>query len=92
MSLGPTQTAETEVKDTPIQRTRAFVGGVFKAVNENPAERLFYFGIALLLVGLPFKVEFPLAYYGVLALLGFILICRFALSKSADIKKEDHAI
>lgn len=78
-----------EVPETPLTRTRIFTAGVLKSVAEKPAERLFYFGIALLLVGLPLGVNFPVLYYGVLGLLGVVLVCQFALHEYN--KGKDHA-
>lgn len=87
MSLSASDTTK-EIKETPLTATRAFTSRVLHSFNEDPAERLFYFGLALLIVGLPFGVSFPLIYYGVLALLGCILICRYAIKQHAE---KDHA-
>lgn len=80
MSLGPTG-APQEVKETPIQRVKVLGGDILKHVSEKPAERIFYFGIALLIIGLPMGIHFPFIYYGVLGLLGAILVCQFALAE-----------
>ena len=88
MSLGPTASAQ-EVKETPLTRTRVITSQVLKNVSEHPAERIFYFGMGLLVIGLPLGIHFPSIYYGVLGVLGIILICQFAL-KERD-KNRDHA-
>ena len=87
MSLSASDTPK-EIKETPLTATRAFTNRVLHSFNEDPAERLFYFGLALLIVGLPLGVSFPLIYYGVLALLGTILICRYAIKSHST---KDHA-
>ena len=87
MSLSTSDTSK-EIKETPLTATRAFTSRVLHSFNEDPAERIFYFGIAFLVVGLPFGVSFPLVYYGVLALLGTILISRYAIKQRTE---KDHA-
>lgn len=84
MSLGPTGKTE-DVKETHLQRVSVLGGNLLKSISKDPAERLFYFGIALLLIGLPLGLSFPVAYYIVLAVLGGIIASRKFLAEPVEI-------
>ncbi len=81
MSIGPSSRTQKEISTTSV---RAVAGSMLTVMRKNPANALFLFGLALLLVGLPLNVVFPSAYYGVMALLGVILLGRWNADKNAE--------
>lgn len=84
MSISPNSVEE--VSSSPFATvTRS----VTKAISNNPAKSLFYVGLGILIICLPFGVVFPHTYYGVLSLLGFIHLCQFALEERD--KRKSHA-
>ena len=88
MSIGPSTKVQ---KETSITSMKVAVNGMFYSFKRNPAGILFYFGMALLLVGLPLKVDFSLMFYLVLGTLGLITLGNFALEQRATGNKKSHA-
>lgn len=63
------------------------VGEMVASFADKPAPKIFYFGLALLTIGLPLGWHFPLMYYAVLLVSGGLALCQFAL---AEKEKKDH--
>lgn len=87
MSIGPSNRTP---KETSVMSIRAVAGSMFHTARKNPGETLFFFGLALLLVGLPSGITFPGEYYVVMAILGTIALANSSLIKE-DPKKKSHA-
>ena len=88
MSIGPSSKVQ---KETSITSMKVAINGMFYSFKKNPAGILFYFGMALLLVGLPLNVYFSLTFYLVLGTLGLITFGNWALERQATDKKKSHA-
>lgn len=88
MSIGPASKAQ---KETSITSMKLVAGSAFHSFRKNPAGILFYFGMALLLVGLPLKVEFSTTFYAVVVSLGLISLGNWALDRQTVEKKKSHA-
>lgn len=88
MSIGPSSKAQ---KETSITSMKVVASGMIHSLRKDPAPSLFYFGIALLLVGLPLNVIFPSTYYGVMILLAAILAGRWYANRQIEPKKKSHA-
>lgn len=87
MSIGPSSKAQ---KETSITSMKVVASGMLHGLRKDPAPALFYFGIALLLVGLPLNVPFPPAYYGIMGILSLILIGHWYSENKIE-KKKSHA-
>ena len=87
MSIGPATKAQ---KETSITSMKVVASGMLHGLRKDPAPTLFYCGIAFLLVGLPLNVTFPPAYYGIMLILGLILIGHWYGDLKAE-KKKSHA-
>lgn len=88
MSIGPSSKAQ---KEASITSMKVVAGSMFHSFKKNPSGILFYFGMALLLVGLPLNVYFSLTFYLVLGTLGLITLCNWALEQRTVDNKKSHA-
>lgn len=63
-------------KETSIDSIKLVANSTFYSIKKNPAETLFYFGLALLLIGLPAGIVFPVQYYATIGILGGLMVAN----------------
>jgi hypothetical protein len=78
MSIGPS--TEEAAGPTASQKLQTFVSSVGKGFGDSPAVKFFYWGMFLLLLGLPLGIKFPAAFYFVVGALGTIAFGQWVVA------------